>query len=111
MFLGINFKSFVSLKTGYLVGFILFWNAGFFLAMQMGGGGLEGGLSDVGMLITGVICFASSIFAFAVASLPQLQIKLIDPERKADFTKREFYILALILWLIGITRFTFPAFT
>lgn len=109
MFLGLNFKSFVSVKMPYFIGFIVLWNAGFFGAMLLGGGGLAGGLSEIGMMITGIVCFLASIFCFAVASLPQMQIKVIDPERNQDFTPKEFYILALLLWLIGITRFTFPA--
>ena len=103
-----DWKSFVSLKAYVLIAFVVIWNAGFLLAMQLGGGGLRGGLTPIGMKITGAVCIAACIFSLLVACIKPIQARLVAPARAHNFNVKEFYFLAFVSGVLGITRFVFP---
>jgi hypothetical protein len=104
----LEWKSLVSLKTSVIVAFVLLWNAGFFMAMHLGGGGLRGGLTPIGMEITGYACLAVTVFGLSVATLKPVQLSLIEPSRSGNFNPKEFYFLAFVSGVLAISRFTFP---
>lgn len=101
----LNWKSLISLKTTVIVTFILTWNAGFFLAMYLGGGGLGGGVTPIGMQITGYVCLAAFLFSISVAVLKPVQTALIEPTRAVDFSSREFYFFAFVTGVLAVSRF------
>ena len=72
----IEWRSLASLKVSVIVAFVLIWNAGFLLAMYLGGGGLRGGLSPIGMKVTGVVCLAACLFSLSVAASKTVQAAL-----------------------------------
>ena len=104
----LEWRSFVSLKAPVIVAFVLIWNAGLLLAMHLGGGGLKGGLTPIGMKITGVVCLAACLFSLSVAASKSVQAALIAPSRAANFNSKEFYFLAFVLGALAASRFAFP---
>mgnify|MGYP003388897298 CR=1 FL=1 len=48
----LDWKSLISLKIPVLIGFVVLWSAGFLLAIYLGGGGLRGGLTPIGMKVS-----------------------------------------------------------
>jgi len=105
----IEWRSLASLKVSVIVAFVLIWNAGFLLAMYLGGGGLRGGLSPIGMKVTGVVCLAACLFSLSVAASRTVQAVLITPSRVENFNPKEFYFLAFVSGVIAVSRFVFPA--
>ena len=104
----LEWRSLVSLKAPVIVAFVLIWNAGFLLAMYLGGGGLKGGLSPIGMKVTGVDCLAACLFSLSVAASKPVQAALIAPSRAANFNSKEFYFLAFVSGALAVSRFAFP---
>ena len=105
----LDWKSLLSLKTSVIIAFVVIWNAGFLLAMYLGGGGLNGALTDTGMRVSGYVCLAACLFSLSVALSKPLQSILIEPNRAENFNTKEFYFLAFISGALAISRFTFPA--
>jgi len=103
----LNWKSLLSLKAPVIIAFVLLWNAGFFLAMYLGGGGLRGGLTPIGMEITGYICLVACLFSLSVATIRRVQSILIAPSRAENFNTKEFYFIAFITGVLAISRFAF----
>lgn len=106
--MGLHWKSLLSLKTPVIVGFVAIWSAGFVFALQLGGGGLAGGLSPVGMRATGVLCALAFTFSVTVAAYRSVQAWVIEPARAADFSPKEFYCLALIAGVLAVLQFSVP---
>ena len=106
--LQMNWRSFLSLKAYALVAFVVIWNLGFLYAMHLGGGGLAGGLTPIGMKVTGYVCLAACIFALSVAMSKSLQSVLVAPSRAHNFNPKEFYFMAFITGILAISRFLFP---
>ena len=104
----LDWKPYVSLKTPVILAFVVLWNAGFLLAMHLGGGGVEGALSPVGTKVSGVVCLAAAIFGLTVARSESVQAVLIAPTRAKNFRSKEFYFLAIVAGFIGIGSFVFP---
>jgi hypothetical protein len=75
----LNWRSFISLKAYVIIIFLVVWNVGLLYAMYMGGGGLEGGLTPIGMKISSYVYLAASIFSFSVAVSKPVQAALIAP--------------------------------
>ncbi len=108
MYTKLNWKSFLSLKVPVIVAFVVLWNAGFLYAMYMGGGGLAGGLTPIGMKITGYVCAAASLFSFSIAAIKPFRNMLLAKTRVHNFSVKEFYFLAFVAGLLAISRFVFP---
>ena len=106
----LEWRSFISLKAPVLIAFVALWNAGILYAMFLGGGGPRGGLTPVGMKVTGFVCVAASIFALSVAMSKSVQASFIAPARAQNFHSREFYFLAFVTGVLAISRFVFPEF-
>lgn len=104
----LNWKSLISLKAPVIVAFVFLWNAGFLIAMYLGGGGLSGGLTPIGMEITGYVCLLACLFSLSVATIKRVQSALIAPSRADNFNAKEFYFIAFITGVLAISRFTFP---
>ena len=104
----LEWRSYISLKASVLIVFVALWNAGILYAMFLGGGGPRGGLTPVGMKVTGFVCVAASIFALSVAMSKSLQSSLVAPTREKNFNSREFYFLAFVTGVLAISRFVFP---
>ena len=104
----LEWRSLVSLKAPVIILFVVFWNAGFMLAMYLGGGGLLGGLTPIGMKVTGFVCLSACIFSLAVATIKPLQLALIAPSRAKCFNPKEFYFLAFVSGFFAISRLVFP---
>jgi hypothetical protein len=105
----LEWRSLVSLKAPVIVAFVLIWNAGFLFAMHLGGGGLKGGLSPIGLKISGFVCFAACLFSLSVAASKPVQEVLIAPSRADNFNSKEFYFLAFVLGALAVSRFLFLA--
>ncbi|MCV2403797.1 hypothetical protein OFY17_13065 [Marinomonas sp. C2222] len=105
----LEWRSLVSLKTPVIVAFVLMWNTGFLFAMHLGGGGLKGGLSPIGMKITGFVCLAACFFSISVAASKSVQEVLIAPSRADNFHSKEFYFLAFVSGALAVSRFVFLA--
>jgi len=104
----LEWRSLVSLKAPVIIAFVLIWNAGFSLAMHLGGGGLRGGLSPIGMKVTGFVCLAACLFSLSIAVSKPLQAALIAPSRAGNFNSKEFYFLAFVSGALAVSRFVFP---
>jgi len=104
----LNWRSLISLKVPVIVTFILLWNAGFLLAMYLGGGGLHGGLTPIGMKITGYVCLIACLFTLLVATIKPVQTLVVAPSRADNFSSKEFYFLAILSGVLAISRFIFP---
>ncbi|BFM49019.1 hypothetical protein [Marinomonas sp. THO17] len=105
----LELRSLVSLKVSVIVAFVLIWNAGLLFAMYLGGGGLSGGLSPIGMKVTGAVCLAVCLFSLSVAALKPVQAALVAPSRAGNFNSKEFYFLAFVSGALAVSRFVFPA--
>ncbi len=103
-----KWRSLISLKAPVIIAFILLWNSGILLAMYLGGGGLRGGLTPIGMEVTGYVCLVACLFSLSVARSTTVQSLVIAPSRAANFNSKEFYFLALLSGFLAISRFTFP---
>ncbi len=108
MFSKLNWRSFLSLKVPAIIAFVVLWNAGLLYAMYMGGGGFAGGLTPIGMKITGYVCAAASLFSFSIAAIKPFQNMLIAKTRVHNFSVKEFYFLAFVTGLLAVSRFVFP---
>jgi hypothetical protein len=104
----LNWRSLVSLKVSVIIAFIIIWNMGFYLAMYLGGGGLSGGLTPIGLEVSGYTCLLASIFSLSVAMLKPIQGLLIAPSRASNFSPKEFYFLALVAGFLAVSRLAFP---
>ncbi len=99
-----KWRSLISLKAPVIIAFILLWNSGILLAMYLGGGGL----TPIGMEVTGYVCLVACLFSLSVARSTTVQSLVIAPSRAANFNSKEFYFLALLSGFLAISRFTFP---
>jgi hypothetical protein len=105
MLIRLKKRSFFSLKTSVMVAFGLFWNAGFLLAIYLGGKGIEGLFGSVGSKIIGSVFLAAAVFALLVASSTSAQRVLLEPRRAHDFRPFEFYFVAVVSCFVGIMSF------
>ena len=106
--MSMNWRSIVSLKVQVLIGFVLLWNLGLFYAASLGGGFPEGALTPAGMRATGYVCLLALSFCLAVARLKPIQSLVVAPSRANNFNSKEFYLMALTLGFLTLSRFLFP---
>ncbi len=102
-----NWNSFFSLKVPVIIAFRTIWNLGFLYAMYMGGGGFEGGLTPIGMKITGYTCAAASLFCFSVATIKPFQNLVVSKTRVHNFSVKEFFFLTFVSGFLAVSRFVF----
>ncbi|MEM9774209.1 MAG: hypothetical protein AAF902_06485 [Chloroflexota bacterium] len=99
--LGIRFKTFLSLKAVVIVGFCVFWGAGFQFGRYLGGGDVKGSFEPIALKTVGITCAFACLFFLSVASLKKAQAILVAPSRSNDFRPREFYLLAFVTFVLA----------
>lgn len=97
-------NSLFSIKKSVLIGFVIFWNAGFLIAMYFGDGGIEGMFSPKSMKVQGIVCVLASLFCLGIAIIKPVQKLVILEGRASEFNPIAFYFVAFITAMLAISR-------
>lgn len=107
----LDWKSLLSLRTQVLAIVVIFWNAGFLLAMRVGGDIPRGMLTAEGKPIVVATCALAAVFALLVASSGQVRKLVLEPERADRFRAWDFYFFAVVVGLLAVGNAFMPVAT
>ena len=98
-------KSILSLKYPVLIGFVVLWNLGFLVAYLLGRDEVEGVFSSISSTTIGIVCTIASLFCLSVARSKSIQSIVVSEKRAENFKPDEFYFVALISGVLGVSNF------
>ena len=93
-----------SLQQSVLIGFVVFWNVGFLIALYLGGGGIQGMFSPLSIKVQGIVCVIASLFCLSIAVLKPVQKLVVLEDKIESFTPVGFYFVAFITAMLAISR-------
>jgi len=97
----LEWRSLASLKASVIVIFIVLWNVGCLIGVQLNGGfgQLTNRASAIAMAVT---CIAACAFALAVALSTEVQDVLLADSRRHNFRRSDFLFVAFLTGILAV---------
>lgn len=100
----ISGKGFLALRTSVIVGFVVFWNAMFFLAIRYNG--QFGKIEDPrAASLVGVTNLAAFAFALTVIVSRRARRVLFSPKRAHLYAPDPFFLICLLCFVLALSSF------
>ncbi len=106
-----DLKSYLSLRTRYLIAWLLLWNVGLIWAPSLDREPTTGNFSLFGFGIIFVILSATTVASFRVATDRELQGLVVAPERATNFKSGSFVFAGFITSVLAIVVLAASAYT